>query len=143
MAKLNRSPIGWVITLLVLALVGFTDAVYMTAVHYMGELPECSVLEGCDVVAMSPYSTIGPVPVALPGVMFYTVILFSSIFWIDRRNPFLFKYLPYITIPAFIFSVWLVYIMVFEIEALCIYCIISAASTTLIMLITLRLRKFT
>lgn len=141
MQKTNLSPIRWVLTLLVLAFIGFTDVVYMTAVHYLGELPVCSIIEGCDVVAMSPYSTIGPIPVALPGVLFYSLILFSGIFWLATRIPILFKYLPYVTIPAFVFSVWLVYIMLFEIEALCIYCLISAASTTLIMLISLWLRK--
>lgn len=142
MVKSYRSPVKWVILLLVVALAGFADAVYMTAVHYMGELPVCSVIEGCDVVAVSPYSSIGPVPTALPGAVFYTLILLTGIYWIDIRKTAIFKYLPFITVPAFAFSAWLVYIMFFEIEALCIYCLVSAASTTLIMLISLWLRKF-
>lgn len=56
MVKSYRSPVKWVILLLVVALAGFADAVYMTAVQYMGELPVCSIIEGCDVVAVSPYS---------------------------------------------------------------------------------------
>ncbi len=143
MGQSNRqSPLGWIIALLICAFIGFADSVYMTAIHYMGELPVCSVIEGCDVVAMSPYSTIGPIPVSLLGVFFYTLMLFSGIFWIDTRKSALFKYLPYVTVPAFAFSAWLVYIMFFEIEALCIYCLVSAASTTLIMLISLWLRIF-
>lgn len=142
MVKSYRSPVKWVILLFVVALAGFADAVYMTAVHYMGELPVCSVIEGCDVVAVSPYSSIGPVPTALPGAVFYTLILLTGIYWIDIRKTAIFKYLPFITVPAFAFSAWLVYIMFFEIEALCIYCLVSAASTTLIMLISLWLRKF-
>ena len=138
----QQSPLGWIIALLIFAFIGFADSVYMTAVHFMGELPVCSVIEGCDVVAMSPYSTLGPIPVSLLGVFFYTVILVSGIFWIDTRRSAIFKYLPYITVPAFAFSAWLVYIMFFEIEALCIYCLVSAASTTLIMLISLLLRKY-
>jgi uncharacterized membrane protein len=138
----QKSPLGWIIAMLIFAFIGFADAVYMSTVHFMGELPVCSVIEGCDVVAMSPYSTIGPIPVSLLGVLFYTLMLASGVFWIDTRKSSIFKYLPYITVPAFAFSAWLVYIMFFEIEALCIYCLVSAASTTLIMLISLWLRKF-
>ncbi|MGF1670351.1 MAG: vitamin K epoxide reductase family protein [Balneolaceae bacterium] len=91
---------------------------------------------------MSSYFMIGPFPVAFKGVLFYTLMLFSGIYWLDTRKVALFKYLPYITIPALIYSVWLGYIMLFVIEALCIYCLISAASTTFIMLISLVLAKY-
>ncbi len=137
----NTSPFALVLFLLIFAFIGFADSVYMTAVHYMGELPVCTVIEGCDVVAMSPYSTLGPIPVALLGVLFYALMLISSILWLDIRNSAIFGFLPLITIPAFGFSVWLVYIMFFEIEALCIYCLVSAASTTFIMLISIRLKR--
>ena len=143
MTSSKSSTLAWIIALLVFAFIGFADAVYMTAVHYMGEMPVCTVIEGCDVVAMSSYSTIGPFPVALPGVFFYILMLVSGIFWLDTRKAALFKYLPYITVPAFVFSAWLMYIMFFVIEALCIYCLASAASITLIMLISVRLRMIT
>ena len=135
----KASPFAWVIAFFIIALVGFADAVYLTASHYIGALPTCTIVAGCDEVALSEYSTIGPVPVALFGVLFYTVMLVASVIWLDVRNSFLFCYLPYITVPAFLFSMWLVYLMIFVIEAICIYCFVSAGTTTLLMLLSIYL----
>lgn len=135
----KASPFAWVIAFFIIALVGFADAVYLTASHYIGALPTCTIVAGCDEVALSEYSTIGPVPVALFGVLFYTVMLVASVIWLDVRNSFLFRYLPYITVPAFLFSMWLVYLMIFVIEAICIYCFVSAGTTTLLMLLSIYL----
>jgi uncharacterized membrane protein len=135
------SPFAWVIAFFVIALVGFADAVYLTASHYIGALPTCTIVAGCDEVALSEYSTIGPVPVALFGVLFYTVMLVASVIWLDVRKAVALRYLPLLTVPAFFFSMWLVYLMLFVIDALCIYCLVSAGTTTLLMLISLKLRR--
>ncbi len=130
-----------VITWMILSFIGFSDAVYMTVVHYQGQLPECSAIEGCAELAMSTYSTIGSVPVALFGVIFYTIMLVIGARWLDSRKKRIFKKTPYITVPAFAITLWLMYLMVFVIHALCIYCLISAISTTLLMLISFWLKK--
>ena len=131
------TPMAWMIAFVVIAFIGFADAVYLTASHYIGALPTCTIIEGCDEVALSEYSTIGPVPVALFGVLFYTVMLVAGIMWLDVRKSILFRYLPFITVPAFFFSVWLVYLMIFVIEAICVYCFVSAGTTTLLMLLSI------
>ncbi len=141
MIRFYTSPLPWVIAFLVIAFAGFADAVYLTASHYIGGVPMCTIVEGCDEVAMSAWSTIGPVPVALLGSLFYALMLVTGVIWLDIRKTELFRYLPFITVPAFLFSMGLVYLMLFVIEALCIYCLISAATTTLIMLLSFRLRK--
>ncbi len=130
----------WVVAFLAIAFFGFADAVYLTATHYMGNLPVCTVLEGCDEVALSEYAELGPVPVALMGALFYAGMLIIGVTWLDARNPVMFRYLPFVTVPAFLFSVWLVYVMFFVIDALCIFCLLSAGSTTLLMLLSFRLR---
>lgn len=129
-----------VIVLLAITLFGFIDSAYLAATHYLGKMPVCTVIEGCDIVAMSKYSTIGPIPVALLGVLFYMFIMIAGIAWIDTKRPVIFKVLPVVTVPAFLFSMWLVYVMFFKIQALCIYCLLSAGSTTLIMLLSLYFR---
>ncbi len=125
-----------VIAFVVIAIVGFADAVYLTASHYLGGVPTCTVIEGCDEVALSEYATIGPVPVALMGVLFYTLMLVSGVAWLDIRKAAVFYYLPFVTVPAFFFSLWLVYLMFFVIEALCIFCLVSAGTTTLLMILS-------
>lgn len=122
-----------------IAFVGFSDAVYLTASHYMGALPTCTIVQGCDEVALSAYSTIGPIPVALLGALFYTGMLIWGMVWLDTRKNGVFRYLPFVTVPAFLFSMGLVYLMFFVIDAICIYCLISALTTTLLMLLSFRL----
>ncbi|TVQ03587.1 MAG: vitamin K epoxide reductase family protein [Balneolaceae bacterium] len=135
--------IYWVIAFFAVALIGFGDSVYLTATHYLGIMPECSVIQGCDIVAMSDYSTIGPLPVSLFGVLFYAFMMAISVAWFDTRKPVFFEYLPFITVPAFLFSMWLIYVMYFVIGALCIYCLLSAATTTILMLFSIKLRSLT
>jgi uncharacterized membrane protein len=131
----------WVVGYVAIAFFGFGDSVYLTASHYMGGVPVCTVLEGCDEVALSEYATIGSIPVALFGVLFYTGMLIAGFLWLDTRNSVYLKYLPFVTVPAFLFSMWLVYLMIYVIEALCLFCFLSAGSTTLLMLISFRFRR--
>lgn len=121
----------------ILALVGFTDAVYLTVKHYFGDLPVCSVVAGCEEVALSEYSQIAGVPISLLGTLFYITVLILSVAWFDSKKFSLLHKLPLLTIPAFLFSIWLMYLMFTVIEALCIYCLLSAVTSTLIMLISL------
>lgn len=138
--KKTPSVFSLVILFLVIAIIGFADAVYLTAAHYLGGVPTCTVIEGCDEVAMSEYATIGPVPVALLGVLFYTLMLFTAVAWLDVRKSILFRYLPVITVPGFLFSLALVYVMFFVIEALCSFCLLSAGTTTVLMILSFILR---
>lgn len=139
----KNNVIYWVIAFFAVALIGFGDSVYLTATHYLGIMPECSVIQGCDIVAISEYSTIGPLPVSLFGVLFYAFMMAISVAWFDMRKAVFFRHLPFITIPAFLFSMWLIYVMYFIINALCIYCLLSAATTTLLMLFSFKLRSLT
>lgn len=141
MRSFNFSATIQVAAFVIIAFIGFADSVYLTASHYMSGVPTCTVLEGCDEVALSEYSTIGSVPVSLLGTLFYAIMLIWGVIWFDTRKKGLFRYMPFITIPAFIFSMWLIYLMFFVIEALCIYCLISGVTTTLIMLLSLRFRN--
>ncbi len=129
-----------VIALVVIAFIGLIDAIYLTASHYMGGVPTCTAMEGCDEVATSDYATLGPLPVALLGALFYGVMLIAGFLWFDMRKNFVLKLLPLLTVPAFLFSGWLVYLMNSVIEAWCLYCLISAGTTTLIMGLSLWLR---
>jgi|AntRauTorcE11897_2_1112592.scaffolds.fasta_scaffold40442_1 uncharacterized membrane protein len=122
-----------VVLWVIISFVGLIDSGYLSAVHFLGEVPTCTIASGCDKVALSPYATIGPIPVSLLGTLFYLAMLVIGVAWIDSRNNRLLKHLIWLTIPAFFFSIWLIYVMFFEIEAICEYCLLSAASTTVLM----------
>jgi len=120
------------IALLVFGFIGFIDATYLTATHFMDAPPGCGESGGCGEVTSSEYSTLFGQPIALYGILFYLSILFLSLLWFDRGLAFIPKILPLISAPAVLFSMWLVYLMFFVLNAICWYCIGSATSSTLI-----------
>lgn len=127
---------GWVIaTIFAVALVGFSDATYLTVVHFQGGTPPCSVLKGCEVVTTSKYATIGPVPLALLGSLFYFTVLVTAVAYWDSRKRIIAAFLPVLGLVGFGVSVGLVGLQVFVIKAICLYCIASATSSTAIFLL--------
>lgn len=145
MDSISLKPLirGWVIGLIFLiALVGFADATYLAVVHFQGGTPPCSVLKGCEVVTTSKYATIGPVPVALLGSIFYFAVLATVMAYWDSRSRRVAAILPVLGLIGFGVSVILVGLQVFVIKAICMYCIASATSSTAIFLLGASLLQF-
>lgn len=129
----KKKPRRWVlIAMAVVAFVGLMDASYLTAKHFLGDVPSCSVLRGCEQVTTSEYATIGPIPVALLGAIFYFTMLALVLAQILVSHRLLTWSVKLLGISGFLVSVVLVVIMVFVIRALCIYCLGSALSSTLL-----------
>ena len=123
-----------------ISLLGFLDAVYLTTSHYTGHIT-CSVISGCQEVLVSQYSEIFGIPLALLGAAYYLFILINSLLYIDNQNKYSKLVLSYIPIFGFLFSIYLIYLMFFVIEALCQYCLLSAGSSTLLFLFSMLLIK--
>ncbi len=134
---MKAKPLFFII--LILAFIGFIDATYLTAIHYMDAPPGCGESGGCGEVAASEYSTMFGLPVALYGIFFYLAVMFLGLLWFDRGASFVPKVLPIISAPAVLFSAWLVYLMLFVIEAICWFCVGSATSSTLIFITSVAL----
>ncbi|MDP3964185.1 MAG: vitamin K epoxide reductase family protein [bacterium] len=132
-----------VIALLIIAILGFLDATYLTVQHYLGQAPACGALRGCETVTSSTYSVLFSVPIALFGALYYLAMIAGSIFTLDTKNVVLLRWLARLTAAGFLFSLWLVYIQLFVIEAVCIYCMASAGTSTLLFItgIMILLRK--
>lgn len=118
------------------ALIGFLDAVYLTVSHYTGHI-SCSVVSGCQEVLASPYSEILGIPLALLGSLYYLFILIMSLLYIDHANKWSKLALSYIPLFGFLFSLYLVYLMFFVIDALCQYCLLSAGTSTTLFILSL------
>ena len=71
----------WGALMVVLATAAAIVASYLTVVKVTGGTPVCSVLEGCDVVNDSAYSTVSGVPVAMFGLVASLVTLAASVVW--------------------------------------------------------------
>lgn len=90
---------------------------------------DCGAVSGPD----APYSSVGPVPVALIGLVGY-VFIFLAI-WLQAWIPLVDAYLPEILVGttglAFLFSLWLTGLELFIIHAICRYCVVSAILVTI------------
>lgn len=125
-----------IITFIAVALIGFIDAVYLTTSHYTGHI-SCSVVSGCQEVLASSYSEIFGIPLALLGALYYLFIIIMSILYIDHSNKWSKLALSYIPSFGFLFSLYLVYLMFFVIDALCQYCLLSAGTSTTLFILSL------
>lgn len=121
-----------VIFLLVIALLGFIDSGYLTIKHFQGVIPPCSITGGCEEVLTSAYSVILGIPVSLMGMIFYLIVLVGVAHYLESKNLNILKWALLLTIPAFLASLWFVYIQVFSLGSYCIYCLGSFLTSTIL-----------
>ncbi len=126
---------------LIIAFIGFVDALYLTINYYSNSIPPCFVAQGCDVVTTSQYAKLLGIPIALLGTLYYLLIFALGLYYLDKKSLAVLKILPVITAVGFIFSLYLVYLQLFVLKALCIYCLFSAGSSTALFIISLFLKK--
>ncbi len=120
------------ILLLLLAIAGLVDSVYLTWEHFNNVIPPCSinsflpVLSDCGKVLTSSYSTIYHVPVALIGVFYYSTLTIWLLGSILSKNK-IYRYLVVLqTIAGALASVGFMYIQLAIIKSICAYCTLSA-----------------
>jgi uncharacterized membrane protein len=111
-----------------LAAVAVVTSGYLTWVKLAGIIPQCGPVKGCDTVEASPYSAVFGIPVALPGLLMSLVILAAVAAWWwsgDRRL----LYVPYaLGLLGLFVVVYLTYLELFVIHAICIWCVTFAGA---------------
>ena len=129
----NKNTPGVIV--LVLSALGIALSLYLTYLYYSKAMAAfCTAGSGCDTVRESSYSAILGVPVALLGVIGYSLVFALSL-TSKGRDRWLLLYLT--SLAGFVFSVYLTYIEIFVIHAICFYCVISAVIITAILVILL------
>ena len=145
MKSLERSseaiPRWIIVAFSIISLIGFADAAYLTANHYLGTSLNCSLFEGCEVVTTSVYATVAGVPIALVGALYYLLIFVATIAYFDTGNLRIMRFAAYFTVLGFLASLWLLYLQLFVIEALCMYCLLSLVTSTILFLLGLLVIK--
>ena len=117
----------------VLALLGLAVAGYLTYVHYAELEPICAGGGGgCERVQNSSYAALAGVPVALLGLVGYALILLSV--WVPGDTGRVVGAL--FALIGFGFSAYLTWLELFEIDAICQWCVVSAVLMTALALIT-------
>ena len=115
------------------ALAGMFVALYLTLykLGYIGTLA-CSV-GSCETVQMSKWATFLGIPVGVWGVVYYVGVLALSLAGLapalaERRGVS--QILVAMTGVGLLFSLWLTYLELFVIHAICQWCVISAILAT-------------
>ena len=113
------------------AVLGLAIAAYLTVVHYAGAEPVCGIGHACATVQQSAYSRLAGVPVALLGLLAYATLI-GALLWRARRVA------ATVAFTGFGFSAWLTYVEIAELDAICPWCVASAACMTVLAVLTAR-----
>lgn len=122
----------------VVALAGAAIAGYLTWVHYDETALVCVAGGGCETVQKSAYAAIAGVPVALLGLLSYATIV-GLVVW-DTPSARLSA--ATIAFVGLLFSLYLLAVQLFVIDAVCAWCIANdlVVAPLLAVLTALRLR---
>ena len=121
-----------------LAILGLLVSIYMTIYKVTSNDNMCLGSSDCSTVNASRYSEVNGIPVALIGVLGYASII--GIHWLERRNKFFeangSMILFGVSLIGFFFTLWLVYVEIAILKALCPFCVTSQASMTVIFILS-------
>jgi uncharacterized membrane protein len=108
--------------LAVLDVCGLLIAGYLATVELGGGTPVCGPIKGCEEVALSQYSRIGGIPVAVFGVGLSLILLSCAVAWwkTDLYGLLLAHY--GLSMAGVIFEIYFMYLQLFVIHAVCIWC---------------------
>ena len=121
--------------MLVFALIGLGVAWYDAYIIYNGQTLWCPPpINGCNEVASSPYARIFNLPVGYFGVVYYLYMLcLAALLAFDPFSRGLrFAALAYSAVGVS-FSIYFMYLQIEFIHAFCIYCLVSAVMTVLVL----------
>lgn len=114
------------------AALGVGIATYIAIVESGGGAPACLAGGGgCETVAASSYSHIAGINVAVFGIVGYVGIFLTAFFVNDLARFGGFA----MALGGFGFSVYLTYLEIYEIEAICQWCVGSAVVMTILFLL--------
>ncbi|MFZ2098281.1 MAG: vitamin K epoxide reductase family protein [Anaerolineales bacterium] len=124
-----------------LSMIGLGAAIYLSYVEITHTRALCGLFGDCNAVQSSPYARLfGILPIGLVGVFGYTAIL---AIWLWQRfrvdaiaktaGPIMYGMALFGTL----FSIYLTYLEIFVIHAVCMWCLSSTAIITALMLLNL------
>ncbi|MBI4496856.1 MAG: vitamin K epoxide reductase family protein [Chloroflexi bacterium] len=144
-AIVDRSP-AWfrsqrsarLLALPLLSAAGLGVSAYLTYVRLAHGAPLCGT-GGCETVNASAYAAVGQVPIAVLGLLLYGLVLVLSL--AALRGPL--SLAPWMLLGVFgltasgtLYSAYLTAIELFVLEAICPWCVTSAAIVTVICVVS-------
>lgn len=136
-----RIPKSITIILFVAALIGFADSTYLTAQHIRGVLPPCGLSSTCDTVLTSSYASIGPLPVAGAGMLYYGTMLVLLIAYFDTYRRQILHWASWLSSAGMLGTLYFVFVQAFILHAWCMYCLGSALMTLVLFCCSIRIMR--
>jgi uncharacterized membrane protein len=126
-----------------IALIGVFLSLYLT-LYKLGYIGTLACGSGsCEQVQLSKWGDFLGLPVSAWGVGYYTLVFALSFAGIQERfagSERLTNALVYLTGAGLLFSIWLTYLELFVIHAICRWCLGSAAITVVLFALAVRPR---
>jgi uncharacterized membrane protein len=121
---------------LALAAGGIAVSAYLTLVHYRDDLLVCAV-GGCHTVQKSPYAELYGIPVAILGLGMFVAMLLLGL--LRRLRPEVAEtttlVISGLALAGTVFTVYLTYLELFVIDAVCQWCVLTALLTWALLLV--------
>ena len=123
----------------VLSGLGLSISGYLVAKRFTGGSLACTRWAQCDVVNNSVYSQLYGVPVSVIGLAGYLLLLMLAVaaVWTEGRTQRRTLLLSFVLALGGVgFSIYLTYLEIYVIEALCAWCVASAIVIALLVIVT-------
>lgn len=136
MKEVSKKLRAFRLIILILAFIGLGIMSYLTYIHYADVESFCDLTEevSCDVVTTSIYSEIFGIPVSIMGLIFFSIIIFSTF---RERKKEIFQTIFILSLFVLIPSLYLTLLEIFVIKSICILCESSKVIMFLILLLSL------
>src|SRR3989344_2810785 len=134
--------------ILLLSLLGLADSWYLTLEHYGKIFVPCTtgILADCGKVLRSKYSEVFGIPLALIGVFHYGLFSIVNLYNIINKDWRIKLLAIVLSSIGTLFSLIFVYLQLFVIGSICLYCMVSALISFTLLYFTYRFfeneRKF-
>ncbi len=114
-------------------LIGLGDVLYLAYYQYLNLIPSCAI-GGCEVVLSSVYSKFMGVPLSYIGIVFYgyMLCLFALLAFEPESRALRLAALLYTGIGFVLSFIFIFYIQLILIQALCLFCALSAIVSTIL-----------
>ncbi len=144
------------ISVLLVALVGFFDSLYLTNSHY-SDPAACTtqfisnifgIPVDCGAILTSQYATIIGLPISIFGMLYYLSLILIVMFerqvlaFLQQKNIQYPKFITALTSVGFLASTGLIFIQVAILVSICLYCMLSAISSYTLFILSLLFYKY-
>lgn len=127
-----------------LALIGMAISAYLTYVHWFAIEPICGDLAECEIVNSSVYSAVYGVPVALLGFLTYGALLMLgglNLRYDGRYRSAVKPGILGLAVAGVLYSAYLTHIELNVLHAICIWCVGSAVTISVILIVAIFMVK--